>query len=118
MRQALTTLVFLLPPSRLKNRLLRRLGHVIPDTAVVGINLVRRVDRFELGEGSLIHHFNMFRDLRLVKMGIGCRIMLFTRSSATPATSPARRRPTTCARCGWATTPTSSASTTSTAAAA
>ncbi|WP_418057870.1 acyltransferase [Pimelobacter simplex] len=77
MRQALTTLVFLLPPSKLKNRLLRRLGHAIPDTAVVGINLVRRVDRFELGEGSLIHHFNMFRDLRLVKLGVGCRIMLF-----------------------------------------
>ena len=76
-RQALTTLVFLLPPSKLKNRLLRRLGHVVPDTAVVGINLVRRVDRFELGEGALIHHFNMFRDLRLVKLGVGCRIMLF-----------------------------------------
>ena len=36
MRQALTTLVFLLPPSRLKNRLLSRLGHVVPDTAVIG----------------------------------------------------------------------------------
>jgi len=76
-RQALTTLVFLLPPSQLKNRLLRLLGHDVPATATVGICLVRRVDRFELGEGSLIHHFNLFRDLRLVKMGIGCRIMLF-----------------------------------------
>jgi acetyltransferase-like isoleucine patch superfamily enzyme len=76
-RQALTTLVFLLPPSRIKNQLLRRLGHDVPDTAVVGICLVRRVDRFELGEGTLIHHFNLFRDLRLVKTGAGCRIMLF-----------------------------------------
>ncbi|WP_182377807.1 hypothetical protein [Nocardioides sp. WS12] len=77
MRQALTTLVFLLPPSGIKNRLLRKLGHDVPDTAVVGICLVRRVDRFELGEGTLIHHFNLFRDLRLVKTGVGCRIMLF-----------------------------------------
>lgn len=77
MRQALTTLVFLLPPSGLKNRLLNLLGHRIHPTAVVGICLVQRVERFELGEGSLIHHFNMFRDLRLVRMGRGCRIMLF-----------------------------------------
>lgn len=77
MRQALTTLVFLLPPSSLKIRLLNLLGHQIHPTATIGICLVRRVDRFEIGEGSLIHHFNWFRDLRLVRMGTGCRIMLF-----------------------------------------
>lgn len=77
MRQALTTLVFLLPPSGLKIRLLNRLGHQIHPTAVIGICLVRRVERFEVGERSLIHHFNLFRDLRLVKLGEGCRIMLF-----------------------------------------
>lgn len=76
-RQALTTLVFLLPPSALKNRLLNRLGHQIHPTATIGICLVRRVGRFEVGERSLIHHFNLFRDLRLVRMGDGCRIMLF-----------------------------------------
>ncbi len=77
MRQRLTTLVFLLPPSGLKNRLLRTLGHAVPASARVGINLVQRVDRFELGEGTVIHHFNWFRDLRLVKTGTGCRILLF-----------------------------------------
>lgn len=77
MRRRLTTLVFLLPPSGLKNRLLRMLGHAVPDSARIGINLVQRVDRFEIGEGTVIHHFNWFRDLRLVRTGTGCRILLF-----------------------------------------
>jgi len=70
-------LVFLLPPCGLKVRLLNLLGHQVHPTATIGICLVRRVDRFEVGAGSLIHHFNLFRDLRLVRLGAGCRIMLF-----------------------------------------
>lgn len=76
-RQALTTLVFLMPPSGLKNRLLNLLGHQVHPLARIGINVVRRVGRFELAEGVLIAHFNLFRDLALVQMGRGARIVMF-----------------------------------------
>lgn len=77
MRSTLTTLVFLLPPGNLKNRLLNRLGHEIHPAARIGICLVQRVARFELAEGVLIGHFNFFRDMTLVKLGRGSRIMMF-----------------------------------------
>lgn len=77
MRQRLTTLLFLLPPSRLKVRLLNRLGHAIHPTARVGICFVQRVERFELAEGVRIGHFNMFRFLARVQMGRGSRIVMF-----------------------------------------
>ena len=77
MRQALTTLVFLMPPSNLKNRLLNLLGHQVHPKARIGITLVRRVLRFELEEGALIGHFNVFRDLALVRVGYGSRIFMF-----------------------------------------
>lgn len=76
-RQALTTLVFLLPPSHLKVTLLNRLGHDVHPTARIGICLVQRVARFELAEGVLINHFNIFRDLDRVQMGRGSRIFMF-----------------------------------------
>jgi acetyltransferase-like isoleucine patch superfamily enzyme len=75
-RQALTTLVFLLPPSRLKVTLLNRLGHDVHPTARIGICLVQRVERFALAEGVLINHFNVFRDLALVQLGRGSRIFM------------------------------------------
>ncbi len=77
MRQALTTLVFLLPPSALKIRLLNLLGHRVHATSRIGICFVQRVDHFDIAEGVLIGHFNMFRDLALVEMGFGARIMMF-----------------------------------------
>ncbi len=76
MRSPLTTLVFLLPPSRLKNRLLNFLGHSVHRTAKLGICLVRHVDRFELAEGTLIGHFNFFQRMALVRMGYGAQIMM------------------------------------------
>ena len=77
MRQALTTLVFLLPPSALKIRLLNRLGHRIHPKAQLGICLVRHVERFDLAEGVLIGHFNFFHNMALVQMGRGSRIFFF-----------------------------------------
>ncbi len=77
MRQALTTLVFLLPPSALKIRLLNLLGHRVHRTARIGISFVQRVDRFDIAEGVLIGHFNLFRDMALVEMRFGARIMMF-----------------------------------------
>lgn len=77
MRQALTTVVFLLPPSSMKNRLLNLLGHQVHHTARLGICFVQRVERFELAEGVLISHFNVFRDLARVQLGRGSRIVMF-----------------------------------------
>ena len=76
MRSRLTTLVFLLPPSRLKNRLLNHLGHSVHRTAQLGICLVRHVDRFEIAEGALIGHFNFFQQVALVKLEYGAQIMM------------------------------------------
>ena len=77
MRARLTTLLFLLPPSRLKNRLLGMVGHDIHPTAHVGICFVQKVDRFEVAEGAIIGSFNAFRFMAKVQMGIGSRITLF-----------------------------------------
>lgn len=76
MRSFLTTLVFLLPPSRLKNRFLNSLGHSVHPTAQLGISLVRHVDRFDIAEGALISHFNFFQQMALVEMGYGAQIMM------------------------------------------
>ena len=76
-RDALTTLFFLLPSSGLKIRLLRLLGHDIHPTARVGICWVQHVDRFRLAEGVRIGNFNTFRYLALVQMGQGSRIVMF-----------------------------------------
>lgn len=77
MRAPLTTLLFLLPSSGLKIRLLRRLGHDIHPTARIGICFVQSVDRFRLAEGVRIGNFNAFRYLALVEMGKGSRIVMF-----------------------------------------
>lgn len=77
MRSLLTTLAFLLPLKRLKVRLLNLLGHQIHPTALIGINLVRNVQRFEMAEGAAIGHFNVIGGLRLVRMGYGARINYF-----------------------------------------
>ncbi|MDQ1584210.1 MAG: hypothetical protein QOF36_2264 [Microbacteriaceae bacterium] len=64
----LESLCWLLPPSKLKNRLLRRFGHVISAEANVGVVIVIGVGRFELGRGSTINYFNVFRGLSTVRM--------------------------------------------------
>ncbi len=76
MRHRLTMLICLLPPSGLKITLLNRLGHTIHPTVRMGICLVQGVDRFELAEGVSIGHFNVFRYLAKVQMGIGSRIRI------------------------------------------
>lgn len=76
-RRLLTTLVFALPATPLKNRLLNLLGHHVHPTARIGICWVQHVDRFELAEGVRIGNFNAFRYLALVKMGYGSRIVMF-----------------------------------------
>lgn len=70
-------LVFLLPASSLKNRLLNKLGHQIHPTARIGICWVQAVERFEVAEGVQIGNFNAFRFLKLVQIGKGSRIVMF-----------------------------------------
>ncbi len=77
MRSLLTTLAFLLPFNGLKIRLLNWAGHDIHPTAHVGICLVKSVDRFEIGEGAILGHFNVIGRVRLVKLGPGSMIAFF-----------------------------------------
>ena len=77
MRQRLLMLVFLLPSSGLKIKLLNKLGHRIHPSARIGICWVQAVERFEIDEGVQIGNFNAFRYLKLVKIGKGSRIVMF-----------------------------------------
>ncbi|KAA1422081.1 hypothetical protein F0U44_04050 [Nocardioides humilatus] len=70
-------LVFLLPASGLKIKILNRLGHRIHPTARIGICWVQSVERFDIAEGVQIGNFNAFRYLKLVEIGKGSRIVMF-----------------------------------------
>lgn len=61
-------LCWLLPASKLKNRLLRRFGHAISAEARISVVVVVGVGRFELGRGSTINFFNVFRGLSMVRL--------------------------------------------------
>lgn len=77
MRELLSVLVFLLPWNGPKIKLLNLLGHQIHPGARIGICLVHRVGRFEMAEGALIGHFNVLRDLAVVRMDRGAQLMMF-----------------------------------------
>jgi len=64
----LVTALCLMPPSRIKNRLLRALGHEIHPSARFNICLVRGVDKIRLGRRAAIGPGNVFRDLRLLSI--------------------------------------------------
>jgi hypothetical protein len=80
----LQVLCWLLPPSGLKNALLRRFGHQISTTASIGPLLVTGVARFEIGEGVRINPFNVFKDLSLVRLDEGAWIASWNWVSAAP----------------------------------
>ena len=61
-------LIWLLPASRLKNRLLTSFGHDIDPSAHVGPNLVVGVQKFQIGPNAAIGPFNVFRGMGLVRM--------------------------------------------------
>jgi acetyltransferase-like isoleucine patch superfamily enzyme len=61
-------LCWLLPASKLKNRLLRHFGHAISAEATINIVIVMGVGRFELGRGSTINFLNVFRGLNIVRL--------------------------------------------------
>jgi acetyltransferase-like isoleucine patch superfamily enzyme len=59
---------WLLPASRLKNRLLRLFGHDIHPSSNIAPNLVVHVEKFEIGQDVVIGPFNVFRGLGLVRI--------------------------------------------------
>ncbi|MEO3761513.1 hypothetical protein ABGB19_24945 [Mycobacterium sp. B14F4] len=81
----LQTLCWLLPPSALKNRILARFGHSISPSARIGPAVVRRVGRFEIGDGARISLFNVFSGLRLVHLDRYAAIESWNWISAHPA---------------------------------
>lgn len=62
-------LFWLLPASRLKNRLLTMCGHDIDPSAHIGPNLVVGVVKFHIGANAAIGPFNVIRGMGLVRMG-------------------------------------------------
>ncbi len=74
LRFVLNALVFLLPASSGKNRLLRLLGHDIHPSASIAPVVVVGPTHFTVGKDSRIGFFNTFRNLRTVTMGSGCYI--------------------------------------------
>jgi acetyltransferase-like isoleucine patch superfamily enzyme len=73
-RSVAVALVALLPASRLKNVLLRRLGWVVGRDVSVGPCLIIRTDCVRIGDGAHIGPFNIFRGLAKFELGDGVRI--------------------------------------------
>ncbi len=78
-------LVWLLPSSALKNKVLRMFGHDISPAARIGPVLALNVGRAVIGRGATIAALNIFRSLRLLKMGDGATMGSFNTISAHPA---------------------------------
>lgn len=70
----LVLLAGLLPASKVKNRLLGRLGHDIHPTATIAPVILLRVRKLRVGENTAIGAWNAFRGLRLVHFGSQCQI--------------------------------------------
>jgi len=68
MRDLILLALWLLPPSRVKNRLLRSFGHRIAPKAIARANLVWRVRSFEMAPSSRISSGNLIKGLRAVKI--------------------------------------------------
>ena len=85
MKKRIEMLVWLLPSSTLKNRLLRIFGHDIAPSARIGPLLAVNVGRAVVGERATIGPLNIFRSLRLLKVGDGATIGSLNTISAHPA---------------------------------
>lgn len=82
-RTIATTTLWLLPPSRIKNSLLQRIGHHIAVDARLGMSLVLGCAHFDVGHGATVGHGNVFRDLRSVRVGDRCGIGQLNQFTAT-----------------------------------
>lgn len=74
LREILRQLAWLLPAMKIKNALLRRLGHDVHPDASVGPNLVLNVDRFEVAPHGRIAPFNVIKHMALISLGPHARI--------------------------------------------
>lgn len=74
LRALLGLVLGLLPASPIKNRLLNLLGHDVHPTAVIRPVFLVNVDRLEVGAGSLIRNWNLFRNLRVARIGLDTHI--------------------------------------------
>lgn len=84
-RDRLTSLIWLLPACRIKNALLRGLGHDVHPSARLGICLVHGGTRFDVGAYTVIGHGNVFRSLRTVHIGSDAIVGQFNWFSVAPS---------------------------------
>lgn len=73
-KDLLRTIAWLLPASPAKNRLLTAWGHQVHPTAVARSCLVLRVDEFAMAPHARLGRFNVFRDMRSVRLGTRCSV--------------------------------------------
>ncbi|TRW85402.1 hypothetical protein FK535_08320 [Mycolicibacterium sp. 018/SC-01/001] len=85
MKNTLEMVVWLLPGSALKNRLLRCFGHDVAPSARIGPLLAVKVGRAVIGESATIAPLNVFRRIRRLEMGDGASIGSLNTISAHPA---------------------------------
>lgn len=78
-------LVWLLPPSAVKNSLVRALGSTVGRDVRLGPNLVLGPVRFALADGASIGSFNVFRALREVRLDTDAYIGNLNQITAVPA---------------------------------
>jgi acetyltransferase-like isoleucine patch superfamily enzyme len=64
----LESLCWLLPPTRIKNWLLRRFGHQVALTASIAPSIVIGVKKFEIGEHARIGFLNVIRHLSYIRL--------------------------------------------------
>lgn len=80
----LSLFAWLLPSSRFKIWLLRKLGNVVGERVVIGPNLVLGCGGFEIGDDTVLDPFNLFKGLSRVVMGNRVRIGRYNQISASP----------------------------------
>jgi len=85
LKKKIEILVWLLPSCALKSKLLRMFGHDIAPSARIGPVLALNVGRAVIGQGTTIAALNIFRSLRLLKMGDGATMGSLNTISAHPA---------------------------------
>lgn len=82
--RVVSMIVWLLPASTGKNRLLRSLGHTVGDDVRIGPTVVLGGGRFEFGDRSSVGSFNVFRNLRRVELGSDAFIGGYNQMTAAP----------------------------------
>lgn len=80
----LSLVMWLLPDSGIKIRLLRRLGNSIGDGVHIGRNLVLGCGPFRIADRATIGQFNVFRQVAAVQVGVDAAIGNLNQFTAAP----------------------------------